>query len=254
MIERRVSIKDGVLMPLSSEFVDHGMNSCMAGCTQGHKVADGVVWRSGLLSKAVYVMDNIRRMFPAFLAGMLITLQDNLSRAAHPSIAVRRFSPFLDLFRVGFMIRPSSNSSSQSDTCRTFLLNTMLENKQASTLGTRHFGTYLNNPSRPSESIKAGGIVGFVRDWFASLAIALSTAGWSEVITTNLARFWDKAYSSGALLFHRAKTAAFSVTGTFFKGNFAIQANSLTVGFHGFNPKLNSSQYITFRSGHGLVC
>lgn len=241
-------------MTLSSEFVDHGMNSCVARGAQGNKVVDGVVRCSGFLAKTIYVMDNICRLFPAFLAGVIVTLQDNLSRAAHPSIAVRRFSPFLDLFRVGFMIRPSSNPSSQSDTGRAFLLNTMLENKRASTLGTGHFGAYLDYPSRPSESIKAGGIVGFVRDWFASLAIALSAAGWSEVVAANLARFWDKSYSSGALLFHRTKAAAFSVAGTFFKGNFAIQANSLTVGFHGFNPKLNNSQYITFRSGHGLVC
>lgn len=170
MIEHRVSLKDGVLMPLSSELVYHGMNSCVARGTQCNKVVDGVVRGSGFLSKAVYVMNDIRRMFPAFMTSVLITLQDNISRASHPVIAVRGLCPRFNLVRIVSAIRSGGFLALYILARFAGLLNSVTKDERGSTLFACLHGANGHNSTGKTQGFKALSIPDLVSDGLARLA------------------------------------------------------------------------------------
>lgn len=188
MIEDRIGFEDRALVAFPSQPVNQRVNSGVAGSAKGDEVAIGVVWCSGLLAKAVDVMNNAHRVLSALLAGAIVSRKNDLAVATHLPVFTGLLSPLLYLGRVVRLVFPSCYTPNNLRASRASLLRTMLECEWRSAIRARNHGAYFDGPVCKSDSLEAFVLPIVVSDRLARLAVFLRTGKLNHTLTTPCAQ------------------------------------------------------------------
>lgn len=247
MIEDRIGFEDRALVALPSQLVDHRMDAGMTGSAKGDEVVFSVVGRSGLLPKAVNVMNDIRGVLPTFLTSVFITRKNKFSGAADSGVVPRILRPLFDFLRVFCVVATNHCSTLLSLARVAKFLGSVQEDERTTAFGTALRGTYWNNASGEPEGFQTSDVVFPVRSRLTGDTVNLRRSGRLKLVSAAHAWFRTNADSGGSLFLHTARFAALCVSRLADKMRSTVDAVSFSVISHGSSLVQDISHYNTLR-------